>query len=275
MMDEYSCIRRQKTPAVITGKPIPLGGSLGREEATGLGAYYCIKEMELTFAWQPAQKTVAVHGFGNAGQHVARLLAADGYKVVAVSDSQGAIYMPQGLDIEGCIQAKNATRQLQAVYCESSVCAAAEAQKLTNAQLLELDVDILIPAAMENQITQDNAARVAADYIVEVANGPITPQADTILSDNGKMVIPDVLANAGGVTVSYFEWVQNQSGISWDLQEIRRKLQSTMSTAFENVYNMTNSNKVNMRIASYAHALQVLSAAIEAQGTHGFYANQT
>lgn len=272
MMDEYSCIRRQKTPEVITGKPIPLGGSLGREEATGRGAYYCIKEMEQEFGWCPSDKTVAVQGFGNAGQHIAKLLADDGYRVVAVSDSKGAIYVPEGLNVDGCIDAKNATRQLQAVYCEGSVCTAIDAQKLTNQQLLALDVDILVPAAMENQINLDNANDIKADYIVEVANGPVTPNADTILSDNGKMVVPDVLANAGGVTVSYFEWVQNQAGMSWDLQQVRHKLQMAMSNAFQNVYNVTKSNKVNMRVAAYIYALQILSNAIEAQGTRGFYA---
>ncbi|MCH7990145.1 MAG: Glu/Leu/Phe/Val dehydrogenase, partial [Planctomycetes bacterium] len=201
IMDEYSKIHRRRTPGVVTGKPIPLGGSLGREDATGRGAYYCIKELEHKHGWNPEDMRVAVQGFGNAGQHVLRLLHADGYRVVAVSDSRGGIYNEDGFDIPSLIHVKNESRKLQAVYCDGSVCEAVKSDTITNAQLLELDVDLLIPAALENQITIKNAKRIRAPVIIEVANGPITSEADKILNDNKKLIVPDILANAGGVTV--------------------------------------------------------------------------
>lgn len=271
MMDEYSNIRRQKMPGVITGKPIPLGGSLGRDEATGRGAYYCIKELEKVKGWNPREITVAVQGFGNAGQHVARLLHADGYRIVAISDSKGGILVEDGLDIPSCMRRKNETRELEAVYCEGSVCQEVDAKKISNQDLLALDVDILVPSAMENQITADNADQVKADYIVEVANGPTTPNADKILVKNGKMVIPDILANAGGVTVSYFEWVQNRTGERWPLEVVNEKLEQYQGKAFRAVYILAGDKGMDMRTATYAHALQELDHAVQAQGTHGFY----
>ncbi|MCH5373980.1 MAG: Glu/Leu/Phe/Val dehydrogenase, partial [Planctomycetes bacterium] len=207
MMDEYSKITRRRTPSVITGKPIQLGGSQGRDDATGRGAYYCIKELEKKRGWEPEEITVAVQGFGNAGQHVAQLLHADGYRVVAVSDSRGGIYKEEGFDVPSLIHHKNEMRTLAAVYCEGSVCEKVDADTITNEDLLELDVDMLIPAALENQITSDNAKKIKAKVIVEVANGPISSDGDEILKKNdGVLIIPDILANAGGVTVSYFEW---------------------------------------------------------------------
>ena len=271
MMDEYSKIRRQRTPAVITGKPIPLGGSLGREDATGRGAYYCIKQLEPHRDWTPQEVRVAVQGFGNAGQHVARLLHADGYRVVAVSDSQGGIYNPQGFDVPSLMYAKNETRQLKAVYCEGSVCEAVEADTITNEELLELDVDLLIPAALENQITEKNAARIQTPVIVEVANGPITSEADAILIEQGKLVVPDILANAGGVTVSYFEWVQNRTGQYWTEEEVHTKLQAIMDREFGAIYDFMHDKGTDMRTAAYAHALSRIGTAIEAQGTSQYF----
>ncbi|MCH8333017.1 Glu/Leu/Phe/Val dehydrogenase, partial [Candidatus Sumerlaeota bacterium] len=238
MMDEYSIIQRRFVPAVITGKPISLGGSLGRDEATGRGAYICIKELEGKRDWKSGEKRVAVQGFGNAGQHVARLLHADGYRVVAVSDSQGGIFKPEGFDIPSLIFAKNETRRLRAVYCEGSVCETVEAETISNEELLELDVDLLIPAAMENQITVANASKIRAPVIVEVANGPTTSEADEVLDGKGTLLIPDILANAGGVTVSYFEWVQNKAGFYWSLEEVHSKLQTSMAREFGAVYNL-------------------------------------
>ena len=271
MMDEYSNIRRQRTPAVITGKPIPLGGSLGREEATGRGAYYCIKELERRRAWNPRDVRVAVQGFGNAGQHIARLLHADGYRLVAVSDSRGAIYSADGFDIPSLIYTKNETRQLQAVYCDGSVCEAVNAQQLSNEQLLELDVELLIPAALENQITDENVARVKAPVIVEVANGPTTSSADEQLAARGALVVPDILANAGGVTVSYFEWVQNRAGYYWSLEEVNDKLHTKMAREFNTIYDVMERHHIDMRTAAYAQALTRIGAAIESQGTSSFF----
>jgi glutamate dehydrogenase (NADP+) len=271
MMDEYSKIRRQRTPAVITGKPIPLGGSLGREDATGRGAYYCIKELEALRDWQPHEIRVAVQGFGNAGQHVAQLLHADGYRIVAVSDSQGAIYKPDGFDVPSLTYMKNQSRRLQAVYCDGSVCQVVEADKISNADLLELDVDLLIPAALENQITAENASRVRAPVLVEVANGPTTSEADEILNKKQTLVVPDILANAGGVTVSYFEWVQNRAGYYWPAEEVHQKLRVIMSREFHAVHELAQKHSLDMRTAAYVHALSRLGEAIAALGTSSYF----
>jgi glutamate dehydrogenase (NADP+) len=273
MMDEYSQIRREYTPAVITGKPIPLGGSLGREDATGRGAYYCIKEIEAKRGWKPSENRVAVQGFGNAGQHIADLLHRDGYRIVAVSDSKGGIYKPEGFDVPSLIYAKNETKQLRAVYCQGSVCETVSAEKISNEALLELDVDILIPAALENQLTGDNAARIKAPVIVEIANGPTTSEADAILAKNGRLVVPDILANAGGVTVSYFEWVQNRMGYYWSEPEVHSRLSEIMSREFRAVHALCQAKKIDMRTAAYAYALDRIGEAIAAKGTRRDFAS--
>jgi len=274
MMDEYSNIVRKRTPAVITGKPIPLGGSLGRDEATGRGTYYCIKEMETLRGWKPENIRVAVQGFGNVGQAVARLLDEDGYRIVAVSDSKGGIYHEEGFDVPSLMYAKNETRNLRAVYCHGSVCESVDATNITNEELLELDVDVLIPAALENVITEDNAHRIKASVIAEGANGPTTSEADKILSENNTLVIPDILANAGGVTVSYFEWVQNKAGYYWELDEVNSKMQAIITREFHAVYRKMEQDKIDMRTAAYALALSRIAEAIESQGTSTYFANR-
>jgi glutamate dehydrogenase (NADP+) len=271
MMDEYSKMQGQRTPAVITGKPIPLGGSLGREDATGRGAYYCIKELERGKGWDPAQVRVAVQGFGNAGQHVARLLHEDGYRVVAVSDSKGGIFKEDGFDIPSLIRFKNESRQLKAVYCDGSVCEMVDAATISNEELLSLDVDVLVPAALENVITRENADRVKAPVIVEVANGPTTSDGDAVLNDAGKIVVPDILANAGGVTVSYFEWVQNKQGYYWTEPQVQERLQEIMSREFDAVHQFADRHGIDMRTAAYAQALTRIGQAIEAVGTQSYF----
>lgn len=271
MMDEYSKIIRRHTPAVITGKPIPLGGSLGRDDATGRGGYHCIKKLEQRRGWNPSEIRVAVQGFGNAGQPVARLLHADGYKIVAVSDSKGGIYKPDGFDISSLIQFKTESRQLKAVYCRGSVCEMVDAETISNEDLLELDVDLLIPAALENQITAENVGRIQAPVIVELANGPTTSEADNVLSDRGTLVVPDILANAGGVTVSYFEWAQNKQGFYWSLQEVHDRLATIMAREFNAVYDLMNHYQTDMRTAAYVHALNRIGGAMEAQGTQRYF----
>lgn len=274
MMDEYSKIKRQRTPAVITGKPIPLGGSLGRDEATGRGTYYCIKELENQRQWKPQDVRVAIQGFGNAAQHVALPLHADGYRIVAVSDSRGGVYRPEGFDVPSLVRIKEETRRVKAVYCNGALCEEVKADAVTNEELLELDTDILIPAALENQITESNAGAIRAPIVVEVANGPTTSEADRILNEKGALVVPDILANAGGVTVSYFEWVQNRSGYYWTLDDVRSRLHEIMSREFNNVDRIRRDRNVDMRTAAYVHALNRMSAAIEAQGTSRYFALQ-
>ncbi len=271
MMDEYSKIVGHHCPAVITGKPIALGGSLGRGDATGRGAYYCIKELERKRNWNPAEIRVAVQGFGNAGQHLALLLHKDGYKIVAVSDSRGGIYSEQGFDVPSLVRAKQEGNQVKAVYCEGSVCETVPAEIITNEELLKLDVDILAPCALENAITVDNAADIKAPVIVELANGPITSDADLILNAKNILVIPDVLANAGGVTVSYFEWVQNKAGYYWTENEVHQRLQEIMVRSFNAVYEFMLQSKIDMRTAAYAYAINRLGEAISAQGTQNYF----
>jgi glutamate dehydrogenase (NADP+) len=273
MMDQYSIIRQQRSPAVITGKPVALGGSLGRSTATGTGAFYVLDAImaQLSDASKTAPKTVAVQGFGNAGAVVARHLFDAGYTIVAVSDSRGGIYTPKGLDIPSIQKFKADTRSVKAVYCDGSVCSLVEHDVITNEELLSLDVDILIPAALENQITAANADDIRARYIFEVANGPISADADDILEAKGITVFPDILVNAGGVTVSYFEWVQNRSGLYWSLEEVNQRLKQQMVTATNTIWEISQTRQTSVRTAAYIHALNSLGAAMDARGTRADY----
>ena len=273
MMDEYSKIRRRHVPDVITGKPIPLGGTVGRDDATGRGAYYCIKELERHRHWKPQDVRVAVQGFGNAGQSVARLLHSDGYRIVAVSDSRGGIHRAEGFDVPSLIRLKNESRELKAGYCVGSVCEMIEADTITNEQLLELDVDVLIPAALENQITPTNVENIKADVIVEVANGPTSHDADKALTKRGVTIIPDILANAGGVTVSYFEWTQNRQGFYWTIDDVHHRLQAIMAREFAATYEVAEQQKTDLRTAAYVHALSRIGEAVEAGGTRRYFSN--
>ena len=271
MMDEYSQVVRQRTPAVITGKPVALGGSRGRSGATGYGGYVCVRELAKIRGWEPEKTTIAVQGFGNVGQEIARLLRQDGYRVVAVSDSGGGIYREEGFDVPSLIHAKNQQRKLEALYCESSVCETVSASEISNKELLELDVDVLIPAALEDVITKDNAAAVQAKVILELANGPTTIEADGILEERGVTVVPDILANAGGVTVSYYEWVQNRSGEYWSEAEVLERLDARMCEQFRNVLEVAESKQLSLRTAAYVVALERIGAAAEALGTASFF----
>ena len=271
MMDEYSKLVGEYTPQVITGKPIELGGSLGREEATGRGAHFCLKELEKQRDIKPGETTVAIQGFGNVGQSVAKFLHQDGYKIVAVSDSQGGIFRSDGFDVSSLIHAKRESKKVQAVYCEGSVCEVVPAERISNKELLELDVDILIPAALENQIHANNAENIKAKYIISVANGPITSDADSILFNKNILVVPDILANAGGVTVSYFEWVQNRSAFYWTEEEVDSRLRKIMQREFNLVYKRMQEYQSDMRTAAYAHALNRIGRAVSAQGTHSYF----
>jgi glutamate dehydrogenase (NADP+) len=271
MMDQYSIIKRAAMPGVVTGKPIAMGGSLGRDTATALGAFFAIETLMPKFDRKPEETTVAVQGFGNAGATIAELLFKAGYRVVAVSDSQGAIYAKQGLHIPSVRQYKDSTRSIQAAYCEGSVCSITDHKVLTNEELLTLDVDVLIPAALENQITAANAKDIKAKLIFEVANGPITSAADEILEQKGIYVFPDILINAGGVTVSYFEWIQNRNGLYWTLGEVNQTLQRKMVEETETIWRIARSQSLSVRTAAYVHALTRLGEAIDAKGTRSYY----
>ena len=273
MVDQYSIIKRQITPAVITGKPLTMGGSLGRDTATAMGAFFTIEATwpKLGLNGSPADTTVAVQGFGNAGAIVAELLFNAGYKVVAVSDSKGGIYRREGLDVPSVRQFKDSTRTLKAVYCEGSVCNIVEHETITNEELLALDVDILAPAALENQITEANARDIKAKAVYELANGPTTPGADEILRQRDVIVFPDILVNAGGVTVSYFEWVQNRQGLYWTLEQVNQRLKQMMVEETERIWAIAQEKGISPRTAAYVHALDRIGDAVQAKGTKDYF----
>lgn len=271
MMDHYSIIQRKIVPGVVTGKPLEMGGSQGRNAATATGAFHVVNTICEKLGSIPEKLTVAVQGFGNAGAELAQQLACFGYKVVAVSDSQGGIYAEQGLDIPSIRRYKTENHGIQAVYCEKTLCNIVEHKVITNEELLTLDVDILIPAALENQITAENADQIRAKLIFEVANGPITSDADLTLEKKGITVVPDILANAGGVTVSYFEWVQNRNGFYWSAAEVNQRLKEKMIQETENVWAIATEKGIPMRTAAYAHALNRLGSALDAKGTRNYF----
>jgi len=264
MADEYSSIVRQPSPAVITGKPLPLGGSLGRDDATARGGYYLLKRLEDDLRLAGSAKRVVVQGYGNAGFHIARLLHADGYRIVGVSDSRGAIVCEDGLDPHAVLAAKERGGSVTAH-------AGAGVRVVGDDALLAVPCEVLVPAALEDQIHKGNAGLVKAGIVLELANGPVTPEADRILEEKGIIVLPDILANAGGVTVSYFEWVQNRQGYYWNLEEIHERLRAIMETEGRRVWDRRAAQGISMRTAAYAHALERLSSAIAAHGTQPFF----
>jgi glutamate dehydrogenase (NADP+) len=271
MMDQYSMIHRRITPAVVTGKPVSMGGSLGRDAATAMGAFNVMEAMLPKFNIVRANTTVAIQGFGNAGANLAEMLFQAGYKVVALGDSQGAIYSKEGLDVPSVRQFKESTRRVKAVYCEGSVCNLVDHEEMSNEELLELDVDVLIPAALENQITEANAANIKAKFIFEVANGPINFAGDEVLHQKGIHVFPDILVNAGGVTVSYFEWVQNRMGFYWTLDEVNSRLKQKMVEEAEKIWTLSQEKEISLRTAAYVHALNRLGEAVSARGTKAYF----
>ncbi|WP_195904186.1 Glu/Leu/Phe/Val family dehydrogenase [Microvirga lotononidis] len=263
MADEYASIVGEATPAVITGKPIALGGSLGRDDATARGGYYLVQHLARALGLEPGARVV-IQGFGNAGQHIARLLAADGYTIVAVSDSKGAIHSPAGIDVDRLMAAKG----------QGSVTSLAGADGISSLgaeDLVSVDCELFIPAALEDMIHERNAGSVKARVILELANGPITPEADDILATKNVVVLPDILANAGGVTVSYFEWVQNRQGYYWPVDDVHARLKSTMEREGDAIWALAREKGITLRSAAYVHALSRLAGAIEAHGTQQFF----
>jgi len=257
MMDEYAKIRRYNAPGVITGKPIPLGGSQGRGDATARGAVYTIREATKRLGIPLKGATVAVQGYGNAGSYTAILLQDMGARIIGVSDSKGGIVSEKGVDPHAVLQHKQKT---------GTVVGFPGTEGITNESLLEEECDILVPAALENVITAKNASRIRAKIVAEAANGPTTPEADEILFKNKVFDIPDFLCNAGGVTVSYFEWVQNVYGLYWPVEEIHDRLDKIMTKAFNDVYDMHVKHNINMRMAAYILAVQRVAEAMKLRG---------
>lgn len=268
MADEYSKLVGEYTPAVVTGKPLEFGGSEGREEATGLGGVMMLKEYVKKMKWNTKKLTVVVQGFGNVGYHFARLAHEAGFQIIAVSDSQGGIYSKRnhGMDPRHIMATKEARGRLDGVYCTGSVCDEVNYKFVTNKQLLELPCDILVPAAIENQLTESNAGRVKTKVILELANGPTTPEADQKFLKRGIPVIPDILANSGGVTVSYFEWLQNLRNEYWSLEDVRTKLKPMMVRAFHDTWENARKYNTDLRTGAYILALTRISSAMKARG---------
>ncbi len=260
IMDTFTMRQGFASPGVVTGKPISLGGSLGRREATARGCTYAIEEACKHLGKQLAGMTVAIQGYGNAGSIAHDLLHARGAKVVAVSDSRGGIQSSRGLD----------PKVVQAHKSEAgSVVGLPGADRIGNRELLELKVDILIPAALENQITEENAPRIKPKILAEAANGPTTPDADPILHENGVFLIPDILANAGGVTVSYFEWVQDLANYFWTEEEVNQKLETIMRRSFGDVAALAEKNRVHNRTAAYMLGVGRVAEATKLRGLYG------
>jgi glutamate dehydrogenase/leucine dehydrogenase len=259
MMDTYSMHAGHTVPGVVTGKPISLGGSEGRNEATARGTVFCIVEAARHLGIELPKSRVAVQGFGNAGSIAARLIGEEGSSVVAVSDSTGGIHAPDGLDIPKVIAWKSEHGTVQGFP---------GATDISNAEVLEVDCDILIPAALENQITAANAGNVKARLIAEAANGPTTPEADEILWKSSKFMIPDILCNAGGVTVSYFEWVQDLNRDHWSESVVNAKLKEIMVKAFSETLAVARREQCYMRTAAYLLAVKRVADAMEMRGLY-------
>ncbi|MEW9500234.1 Glu/Leu/Phe/Val family dehydrogenase [Jeotgalibacillus marinus] len=256
MMDEYSRIDEFNSPGFITGKPFVLGGSHGRETATAKGVTICIREAAKKRGISIQGARVVVQGFGNAGSFLAKFMHDAGAKVIGISDAYGALHDPEGLDIDYLLDRRDSFGTVTKLFDST----------LTNDELLELDCDILVPAAIENQIREDNAHKIKASIVVEAANGPTTLEATKILTDRGILLVPDVLASAGGVTVSYFEWVQNNQGYYWPEEEVKEKLEHVMVRSFEAIYQASQSRKVDMRLAAYMVGVRKMAEASRFRG---------
>lgn len=265
MADEYGALVGQPSPAVITGKPLPLGGSLGRDDATARGGFYLLEHLQAELGLEQGPRRAVIQGYGNAGAHMARLLHGAGWRIVGVSDSGGAVHDERGLDPAVLAEAKQRTGSVIGAVGEARHAIGAEA-------LLELPCELLVPAALENQIHGGNAAHVRAQAILELANGPVTAEADRILEQRGVTVLPDILANAGGVTVSYFEWVQNRQGYYWSLEEVQCRLRETMQREGRRVWEIARDKAIPLRTAAYVHAASRLSEAVGAHGTQADFA---
>ncbi len=259
IMDTFSMQKGYSIPGVVTGKPLAIGGSLGRDKATARGCLYVVDEAMKTLQLQVEGARVAIQGFGNAGMHAATLMAERGYRIVAASDSRGGVANQKGLDVRGLVAHKSET---------GSVVGFGGGEPMSNKDVLECDCDVLVPAALEKVITQENASKIRAKIVAEAANGPTLPEADRILHERGVMVLPDILANAGGVTVSYFEWVQDLQENFWEEDEINERLKRKMTRAFRETHEQAVRHGVNMRTGAYAVAVERVAEATRLRGLY-------
>ena len=279
MLDEYQKIKGYKSPATFTGKPVAMGGSLGRTEATGRGGLFVLqallKKAQYRKFFDGKQQTaknlvsspfnnltIAVQGFGNVGYYFAKLAHETGFKIVAVSDSKGGVFVKDGLSVEATLKCKKEKGMVSGCYCKGSVCDIKNGRPVSNEELLNLPVDILVPAALENVINEKNMKNIKAKIIVEMANGPITEEAYEYLSKKGIIIVPDVLANSGGVTVSYLEWVQGKAGYFWSEKEVNDKLKVMMERAFEAIWEKSVEKKMPLKQAAFEVAIERIASAM-------------
>lgn len=256
MMDEYSRLRENDSPGFITGKPLVLGGSQGREKATAQGVTICIEEAAKRKGISLKGARIIIQGFGNAGSFLAKFMHDAGAKVIGISDAYGGLYDPKGLDIDYLLDRRDSFGTVTTLFENT----------MSNKELLEQDCDILVPAAISNQITAENAHNIKAPIVVEAANGPTTLEATKILTERGTLLVPDVLASSGGVTVSYFEWVQNNQGYYWSAEEVNEKLEKVLVQAFDNVYQLSQNRQINMRLAAYMVGARKMAEASRFRG---------
>lgn len=274
MRDEYEHMTGEFAPGVVTGKPLEYGGSIGRDTATARGGFFVLEEVLERMALDPKDQRVAIQGFGNAGAAIAQYLHDRGYTIVAISDSRGGVYSEEGIDPVRIMKYKKKTGQVRGYYCEGSVCDVERlkldsASLISNEELVTCDCDILIPAALDNVITADNAPDIKAKIILELANGPTTPEADKILDEKKVRVIPDVLANAGGVTVSYFEWTQGRSGEQWTANRVDDELKRIILAAYREVRREARREGLSYRKAAYLIGVKKMAETMKARGWCG------
>ncbi len=271
MLDEYEKVVGHSEPGVITGKPISLGGSSGRDKATAQGGVFVLEKLFSVLNNKDSGSTIVVQGFGNVGSNVAKILHNQGYGIVGVSDSKGGLYSKKGFDPIEIDRIKKESKTIDQMYCKGSVCddkrlKEDEVSILSNEEILKADCDVLVLAALEDQITKKNASSIKAKVVLELANGPITPEADTILEKKGITVVPDILANAGGVIVSYFEWVQNRGQFYWELEDVDKKLKDIIVAGFMNAWNIHHDKNLSLRDSALVLAIEKLIEAGKSRG---------
>ncbi|MBA7654915.1 Catabolic NAD-specific glutamate dehydrogenase RocG [subsurface metagenome] len=249
MAEEYSKLKGRDTPAAFTGKPLESWGLRGREEATGYGGVVILKKLQQIFDFKPKETTLAIQGFGNVGFNFARFAFQEEYKIVAISEQEGGIYTKKGLNPEETKRCKEKKGKIAECYCVGSVCDLSYGKQITNEELLEMEVDVLVLAALENVVTEKNAPKIKASYVIEMANAPVTSEAEIILEEKGIKAIPDVLANSGGVVASYFEWLQSKQMIVWKKEKVLKELSAILDKSFKKVWSLSKKEKIGLRKA--------------------------
>jgi len=263
MTDEYSKMKGEDSPAAFTGKPLEMWGLSGRNEATGYGGVIILKKLVESFGLKPQNTTLAIQGFGNVGSNFAHFACQEGFKILAISEADGGVYVERGLDPEATMRCRETKGKISGCYCAASVCDLKLGREVSNEELLEMEVDVLIPAAVEDVLTKENAPKVRAKFIVEMANGPITLEAEALLEKKGIITIPDILVNSGGVIASYFEWLQSKEKKKWDKEKVFQELSKILVESFERVWDFAHKEKISLRKAAEILAVERVAKAMK------------